>query len=89
MRGNFPSTPGRLVRFALAALLVLPSLASAASARTPFVHEAWTVRDGMPVNSVSSLVQSRSGQVWLGTFDGLVRFDGVRSFWARSCWPSR
>ncbi|MCB1634209.1 MAG: hypothetical protein KDI51_06425, partial [Xanthomonadales bacterium] len=66
------------MRFALAALLVLPSLASAASARTPFVHEAWTVRDGMPVNSVSSLVQSRSGQVWLGTFDGLVRFDGVR-----------
>ncbi len=42
------------------------------------MHQSWTVRDGMPVNSVTSLVKARSGHLWLGTFDGLVRFDGVR-----------
>lgn len=43
-----------------------------------FVLETWTVTDGLPVNSITKIVQSRSGYLWLGTFDGLVRFDGVR-----------
>ena len=44
----------------------------------PFVHESWTVEDGLPVNSINALLQSRDGYLWIGTFDGLVRFDGVR-----------
>ena len=51
---------------------------SAAAQPEPFVREAWTVRDGMPVNAVTALLQSRDGYVWVGTFDGLARFDGVR-----------
>lgn len=43
-----------------------------------FVLESWTVSDGLPVNSITRIIQSRSGYIWLGTFDGLVRFDGVR-----------
>jgi signal transduction histidine kinase/DNA-binding response OmpR family regulator/ligand-binding sensor domain-containing protein len=43
-----------------------------------FVVESWTITDGLPVNSVTTVLQSRSGYIWLGTFDGLVRFDGVR-----------
>jgi len=43
----------------------------------PFVHESWTVEDGLPVNSINALLQSRDGYLWIGTFDGLVRFDGV------------
>ena len=31
----------------------------------------------MPQNSVSSIVQTRDGYLWLGTFGGLARFDGV------------
>jgi signal transduction histidine kinase/ligand-binding sensor domain-containing protein/CheY-like chemotaxis protein/AraC-like DNA-binding protein len=42
------------------------------------IHETWTVRDGLPVNSVNHLIQSRDGYLWAATFDGLVRFDGVR-----------
>ena len=42
------------------------------------VHESWTVADGLPVNSVNHLVQTRDGYIWAATFDGLVRFDGVR-----------
>ena len=42
------------------------------------MHEAWTVENGLPVNSINQLIQSRSGYIWAATFDGLVRFDGVR-----------
>jgi len=34
--------------------------------------------DGLPVAGVSEAVQTRDGYLWLATFDGLVRFDGVR-----------
>jgi signal transduction histidine kinase/ligand-binding sensor domain-containing protein/DNA-binding response OmpR family regulator len=43
-----------------------------------FVHEAWGIDDGLPINEVNDLVQTRDGYLWLATFDGLVRFDGVR-----------
>ena len=51
-----------------------PSNAGAQS----WVHESWTVKDGLPVNSINAIIQDRSGYIWLATFDGLVRFDGVR-----------
>jgi signal transduction histidine kinase/ligand-binding sensor domain-containing protein len=40
--------------------------------------ESWTADDGLPQNSVRSITQTRDGYLWLTTFDGLVRFDGVR-----------
>ena len=43
-----------------------------------WVHESWTVKDGLPVNSINSLLQDRTGYIWASTFDGLVRFDGLR-----------
>lgn len=41
------------------------------------IHETWTVADGLPVNSINHLTQTRDGYIWAATFDGLVRFDGV------------
>jgi signal transduction histidine kinase/ligand-binding sensor domain-containing protein/DNA-binding response OmpR family regulator len=43
-----------------------------------FVHENWTANDGLPVNGTTDLTQSSDGYIWLATYDGLVRFDGVR-----------
>ncbi|HUQ82024.1 MAG TPA: two-component regulator propeller domain-containing protein, partial [Gemmatimonadaceae bacterium] len=43
-----------------------------------WVHESWTVKDGLPVNSINALLQDRAGYIWAATFDGLVRFDGLR-----------
>src|SRR5690606_22903127 len=45
---------------------------------TEWVHESWTVEDGLPVNAIGGLIQSRAGYIWAATYDGLVRFDGVR-----------
>lgn len=44
---------------------------------TQFVHDVWTTEDGLPQNSVSSVIQSQQGFLWFGTQEGLVRFDGV------------
>ena len=47
-------------------------------ATTQYVHEYWTGDQGLPQNSVISILQSRDGYLWLGIEQGLVRFDGVR-----------
>lgn len=44
----------------------------------PLVVDRWRVEDGLPQNSVNAIVQSRDGYLWLATYDGLARFDGVR-----------
>jgi signal transduction histidine kinase/ligand-binding sensor domain-containing protein len=51
-------------------------LYSPVQAQYRFDH--WTVDNGLPQNSVRDIVQTRDGYLWLATFDGLVRFDGVR-----------
>lgn len=40
-------------------------------------HVSWSEKDGVP-GDIQSMAQSRDGWLWLGTSDGLYRFDGVR-----------
>ncbi len=41
-----------------------------------YTIDSWENDDGLPQNSVISMVQTRDGYLWLGTINGLVRFDG-------------
>src|SRR5262245_29805019 len=41
-------------------------------------HDIREVEDGLPQNYVNAIVQARNGYLWLGTQDGIVRFDGIR-----------
>jgi ligand-binding sensor domain-containing protein/signal transduction histidine kinase len=56
----------------------------AAFARDPvpgsrdYVVDTWQAEDGLPQNSVTALAQTRDGYLWVGTQDGMARFDGVR-----------
>jgi hypothetical protein len=43
-----------------------------------YIVRNWSTDDGLPQNSVTAIAQTRDGYLWLGTFNGLVRFDGVR-----------
>src|SRR6185503_4914386 len=49
-----------------------------ARAITQYRYEAWNTREGLPQSSVESLLQTRDGYLWLGTQEGLARFDGQR-----------
>lgn len=40
--------------------------------------DQWTTEDGLPQNSVNAIAEAPDGHLWLGTFGGLVRFDGSR-----------
>ena len=44
----------------------------------PFRTTYWTSEQGLPQNTVTCLLQSRDGYLWIGTRYGLVRYDGVR-----------
>jgi ligand-binding sensor domain-containing protein/signal transduction histidine kinase len=41
-----------------------------------YIERSWDTRDGLPQNTVRAIAQTRDGYLWLGTFGGLVRFDG-------------
>src|SRR5688572_6859773 len=43
-----------------------------------YQHRAWQIEDGLPQDSVESIIQTRDGYLWVATQDGLARFDGVR-----------
>jgi ligand-binding sensor domain-containing protein len=38
----------------------------------------WLAEDGLPQNAVTAILQTHDGYLWVGTYSGLVRFDGVR-----------
>ena len=40
--------------------------------------EVWRQPQGLPQNTVYSILQTRDGYVWIGTKGGAARFDGVR-----------
>jgi ligand-binding sensor domain-containing protein len=40
--------------------------------------DQWTTDHGLPQNTIRNVIQTRDGYLWMTTFDGLVRFDGVR-----------
>jgi ligand-binding sensor domain-containing protein len=70
----------RLKNVFLASLLL--TIAVSASALDPaktvtqYALDAWDTRDGLPNDSVIALAQTREGYLWVGTVEGLGRFDG-------------
>jgi diguanylate cyclase (GGDEF)-like protein len=63
----------------LVALLVTP--AYALDPKAAFNHyrlDHWGVDEGLPQISVLSITQARLGYLWVGTQNGIARFDGTR-----------
>ncbi|GEM_PF-465122 len=74
------------VRGLVVLLLGLSPLVSAAEARLAqppedrsgrYICRVWTTEDGLPQNTITAIVQTHDGYIWLGTLGGLARFDGV------------
>ncbi len=70
-------------RFALSILLAALAIPSPVLAINPekdisqYNHRVWLKKDGLPQNSAISLAQTPDGFVWVGSFEGLARFDGL------------
>ena len=53
-------------------------LGDAKTSLTQYKVDTWQTEQGLPLNTVQSLFQTRDGYLWVGTAGGLARFDGVR-----------
>jgi diguanylate cyclase (GGDEF)-like protein len=76
-----PVTSHRATCVALALLLFAGTQAFAldpARALTQARLSVWTSESGLPQNTIGAIVQTRDGYLWMGTEEGLVRFDGLR-----------
>lgn len=38
----------------------------------------WTIENGLPQNTIRTIIQTHDGYLWIGTPAGLARFDGIQ-----------
>lgn len=43
-----------------------------------FNCRTWTHKNGLPMDKINAVTQSKDGNLWLGTDQGLARFDGIK-----------
>jgi signal transduction histidine kinase/ligand-binding sensor domain-containing protein len=75
-----PQTATRLAGAArvILGLLILESAPLLASETTTnYLINVWTVGEGLRSSSVTAIAQTLDGYLWVGTYNGLARFDGV------------
>ena len=63
-------------RIHITCIILLFAVSSLAKEAPRF--DQWSTENGLPHNSVRQIVQTPDGYLWVTTFDGLARFDGVR-----------
>jgi ligand-binding sensor domain-containing protein/signal transduction histidine kinase len=59
------------------AVLIFALLGAGADA-AEYSHRVWRTEDGLPQNRVQAIAQTPDGYLWVGTSEGLARFDGSR-----------
>lgn len=62
-------------RLLIVGVLLLPS---AALAQRGSLIDHWSVEQGLPNNAVADILQTADGYLWIATWAGTVRFDGVQ-----------
>jgi ligand-binding sensor domain-containing protein len=56
---------------------ILPDESSAQGVSDSRRITTWTIADGLPQGTINSILQTRDGELWIATFGGLLRFDGI------------
>ncbi len=72
---------GRFLALLILTMTAIPSICFALDpnkALSQYVYDTWDIDDGLPILSVRGIAQTHDGYLWLGTGNGLVRFDGIR-----------
>lgn len=72
----------KIFRLGIISIFCMTSLATnaldPAKSITQYLIDNWQHKEGLPQNTVTSIAQTSDGYLWLGTLEGLVRFDGVQ-----------
>lgn len=69
----------RIKGFCAGALVLVFLTAHGASVGTgDYLIDVWTGENGLRSSSVTAVAQTPDGYLWVGTYNGLARFDGVR-----------
>src|SRR5690242_1855728 len=69
------------IRLLICLLGLWPSSAAAVDLRniiTDYTVTSWTQKDGLPSAFIRAITQDKDNYLWIGTDNGLFRFDGVR-----------
>jgi len=74
---NTSTTLGTRVTGLVLAAVLLGSSTSHAQQLTQYAHTAWRFQEGVFDASPVSIAQTTDGFLWIGTLNGLIRFDGV------------
>jgi diguanylate cyclase (GGDEF)-like protein len=67
-----------LLIYALALVIGINQAPAHAKPLDQYSAHVWRMQDGLPQNVVKSIAQMPDGYIWIGTQEGLARFDGVR-----------
>ncbi|MFM2082713.1 MAG: hypothetical protein RL380_1404 [Verrucomicrobiota bacterium] len=68
----------RSSKFLGAFVLALLVGVAARGAQSEYLVDVWTSESGLPNSSVTAIAQTPDGYLWVGTYNGLARFDGAR-----------
>ncbi len=78
---HHPKIPFPLRRFVFAGLVVgtfFCFIRTAVAAPVDYLVDGWDTENNLPSSTVTSLAQTPDGYLWVGTYNGLARFDGAR-----------
>ena len=67
-------------RMGLLVVLLLSSLSGSRclAKASDYLIDTWTGDNNLPDSSVTSIAQTSDGYLWIGTYNGLARYDGTR-----------
>ena len=68
----------RLVFTALAALILFGAAHTRAEMPADYLVDGWDTEKDLPSSTVTAISQTPDGYLWVGTYNGLARFDGAR-----------
>ena len=77
-RQNLPLHLRRCAGLCLAAALFCAEVQCSLAAAPEFLVDGWSTENNLPSSTVTSIAQTPDGYLWVGTYDGLARFDGAR-----------
>ena len=77
-RRNFPWQWRPLIYAGIAAGMLFGAVRELVATPEDYLIDGWDTEKGLPSSTVTAIAQTPDGYLWVGTYNGLARFDGAR-----------